>query len=138
MTAVTRFPPDDPREWLNRARSNLARARGAPKIAGVYLEDVCFDAQQAAEKAIKAVLVLRRVDFPWVHDLADLLDLVRESGVDVPEAVQTCVDLTEYATGSRYPGSDEPVSDEECATAIERATAVVAWAEGVVQGGRGS
>ena len=22
-----RFPPDDPREWLNRARSSLAKAR---------------------------------------------------------------------------------------------------------------
>src|SRR6266702_1719074 len=49
-----RFPPDDPREWLNRARSNLARARA--KIPDAYLEDLCFDAQQAAEKAIKAVL----------------------------------------------------------------------------------
>jgi HEPN domain-containing protein len=132
MTPLKRFPPDDPREWLNRARSNLARAREAPKIAAVYLEDVCFDAQQAAEKAIKAVLVLRRVAFPWVHDLAELLDLVRESGVEVPEAVRSCEDLTEYATGGRYPGSDEPVSDDECAAAIERAATVVAWAEKLV------
>jgi HEPN domain-containing protein len=48
-----RFPPDDPREWLNRARSNLSRAQS--RIPGVYLEDLCFDAQQAAEKAIKAL-----------------------------------------------------------------------------------
>lgn len=47
-----RFPPDDPREWLNRARSNLAKAKGAYAIHEVYLEDLCFDAQQAAEKAI--------------------------------------------------------------------------------------
>jgi HEPN domain-containing protein len=132
MTPLKRFPPDDPREWLNRARSNLARAREAPKIAGVYLEDVCFDAQQAAEKAIKAILVLRRVAFPWVHDLGELLDLVAESGVEVPEEVRRCEDLTQYATGGRYPGSDEPVSDEECAAAIERAATVVAWAEKLV------
>jgi HEPN domain-containing protein len=50
-----RFSPDDPREWLNRARSNLAQAQA--KITGVYLEDLCFDAQQAAEKAIKALLI---------------------------------------------------------------------------------
>ena len=37
-----RFPPDDPRDWLDRARSNLARARS--EIEGVYLEDLCFDA----------------------------------------------------------------------------------------------
>lgn len=59
-----RFPPDDPREWLNRARSSLAHARAAP--TEVYLEDLCFDAQQAAEKAIKAVMIHRGVRLP-VH-----------------------------------------------------------------------
>jgi len=38
-----RFSPDDPREWLNRARSNLARAKA--RSPDVYLEDLCFDAQ---------------------------------------------------------------------------------------------
>jgi hypothetical protein len=42
------LPPDDPREWLNRARSNLALAKKTAR--DVYLEDLCFDAQQAAEK----------------------------------------------------------------------------------------
>jgi hypothetical protein len=44
-----RFAPDDPREWLNRARSNLAQA--SVRLPEVYLEDLCFQAQQAAEKA---------------------------------------------------------------------------------------
>ncbi|MBI3799108.1 MAG: HEPN domain-containing protein [Deltaproteobacteria bacterium] len=57
-----RFPPDDPREWLNRARSNLSRAKA--KTPDIYLEDLCFDAQQAAEKAIKAVLLKQGVSFP--------------------------------------------------------------------------
>jgi HEPN domain-containing protein len=56
-----RFPPEDPREWLNRARSNLVRAR--TKREGVYLEDLCFDAQQAAKKAIKAILIKHDVKF---------------------------------------------------------------------------
>jgi len=51
-----RYPPEDPREWLNRARSNLALAKAKRK--GVYLEALCFDAQQAAEKAIKALLIV--------------------------------------------------------------------------------
>jgi HEPN domain-containing protein len=45
-----RFPPDDPREWLNRAQSNLAQAMGGASIPSVYLEDLCFNAQQAAER----------------------------------------------------------------------------------------
>jgi HEPN domain-containing protein len=51
-----RRPPDDPIEWLNRAKSNPARATADINLPGVYLEDLCFDAQQAAEKAIKALL----------------------------------------------------------------------------------
>ena len=54
-----RYPPEDPREWLNRARSNLALAN--MHGAGVYLEDLCFNAQQAVEKAIKALLIQRHV-----------------------------------------------------------------------------
>ncbi len=62
-----RLSPEDPREWLNRARSNLmlARTRGPD----VYLEDLCFNAQQAAEKA-KALLIQYNVEFPYVHDLS--------------------------------------------------------------------
>ena len=55
---------DDPIEWLNCARSNLARAKADSRIPNVYLEDLCFDAQQAAEKAIKAVLLNLGVRFP--------------------------------------------------------------------------
>ncbi len=53
------FAPDDPRDWMNRARSNLAKAK--TRTADVYWEDLCFDAQQAAEKATKAVLIHRSV-----------------------------------------------------------------------------
>ena len=72
-----RFSPENPREWLNRAQSNLVRARQS--IPGVYLEDLCFDAQQPGEKAVKAVLVQRGVAFPYVHDLARLLTLLEEA-----------------------------------------------------------
>jgi predicted nucleotidyltransferase len=35
----------------------------------VYPEDLCFNAQQAAEKAIKALLIAHGVRFPYVHDI---------------------------------------------------------------------
>ncbi len=60
MPPPERFPHDDPREWINRARSNFARARS--RIPEAYLEDLCFDAQQAAEKAIKAVMMMHGVE----------------------------------------------------------------------------
>jgi len=83
--ARKRLPPDDPREWLNRARSNLLSARQT--IPGVYLEDLCFAAQQAAEKAIKAVLVHLGLTFPYIHQLAHLLKLLEQGGLKIPKYV---------------------------------------------------
>ncbi len=42
-----------PEEWLQRAQSSLALARQQGE--GVLLEDLCYQAQQAAEKAVKAL-----------------------------------------------------------------------------------
>jgi HEPN domain-containing protein len=81
-----RFSPDDPREWLHPARSSLARAK--TQIPDVYLEDLCFDAQQAAEKAIKALLIKREVVFPYVHDLARLVTLLEAAGQEIPAVVR--------------------------------------------------
>ena len=102
MKLPERFPPDDPREWLNRARSSLAMAKN--RLPDVYLEDLCFEAQQAAEKAIKAVMLSRNIDFPYVHNVALLLSMLEEHGISVPNAVRRAVRLTPYAVDTRYPG----------------------------------
>lgn len=122
-----RYPPEDPREWLNRARSNLIQAR--TEQAGVYLEDLCFNAQQAAEKAIKALLIQRDVEFPYVHDIAQLLTLLERSGVEVPAQVRQAEKLTPFAVFTRYPGVAPPVQREEYEEALALAEAVVRWAE---------
>ncbi len=73
-----RLSPDDPREWLNRARSNLTKAK--VEIPEVYLEDLCFDAQQAAEKAIKAVLLKAEISFPYIRRISGSCIYRRNSG----------------------------------------------------------
>ena len=127
MPPPERFPPDDPREWLNRARSNLIRAKS--QLSGVYLEDLCFDAQQAAEKAIKAIMIRRNVEFPYVHDLGRLLLRLEEAGEPIPEVVRKAEELTRYALVTRYPGIARPVSEQEYAEAVEIAERVVQWAK---------
>src|SRR6266699_7289308 len=79
------MPPELPdptrsQEWLRRARSNLHRAKmfgGDPEA--VY-EDSCFDAQQAAEKSLKGLLVHLAIPFPKTHSIADLITLVAQAG----------------------------------------------------------
>jgi HEPN domain-containing protein len=118
---------------LNRARSSLAKAKAAGDIPEVYLEDLCFDTQQAAEKAIKAVLIHLDVQFPYVHDLARLLTLVEESGQEIPDSVKQAAVLSNYAVAIRYPGLSEPVAREEFLTAIKIAENVIGWAENVIK-----
>lgn len=127
-----RYPPDDPREWLNRAHSNLAKARIGFQTDVVYLEDLCFDAQQAAEKAIKAVLIARQVEFPYVHDLAGLLEFVERSGQGVPSRVREAARITRYAVTTRYPGVLDTVTEHDYEEAMAIATAVVRWAEDLI------
>lgn len=112
---------------MNRARSNLALAKN--RVPGAYLEDLCFEAQQAAERAVKAVLIARDVEYPYVHDLAHLLSVLEEAGESVPDMVRKAGELTPYAVITRYPGPTRPVTDQEYLTAVETAEAAVAWAE---------
>src|SRR5262245_16289225 len=76
--------PGSPEDWLRHARSDLAlaRQRGAPEI---LLTTLCFHTQQATEKGIKAVLIQQGIVFPYTHDLARLITLVREARLPWPE-----------------------------------------------------
>ena len=127
MKPPERFPPDDPREWINRARSDLTQAKN--EVPGVYLENLCFNAQQAAEKAIKAVMIVRNIEFPYVHDLDRLLSLLEDEGEVILAPIRQASKLTKYSTITRYPGDIGPVTAQDYAEAIAIAEAVVRWAE---------
>jgi HEPN domain-containing protein len=126
-TRRKRLLPSDPAEWLNRAASNLVRAKAM--TPGAYLEDLCFDAQQAAEKAIKAVFVHREIKFPFIHDLTRLLTMLDESGVKIPKYVWQSGRLTRFAVEARYPGLAAPVTKRRHQTMVRIAEAVFAWAD---------
>lgn len=124
-----RRSPDDPIEWLNRARSNLARATADINLPDVYLEDLCFDAQQAAEKAIKALLLSRGIAFPFVHDLAELVTVLQRNGQAVPPTIAEVARLTRFAVETRYPSLTEAVTQEDYNRAVAIATEVIRWVE---------
>ena len=122
-----RYPPDDPREWLARAKSNLAYARSRPP--DVLFEDMCFSAQQAAEKAIKARLIALDVEFPYTHDIKKLLASLETAGDAIPDEVRAAEALTPYAAILRYPNECPLAGEEQYLAAIRAAEAVVDWVE---------
>lgn len=123
--------PGEPADWLRHARSDLALSR-APRAAEILLEAYCFHAQQAAEKALKAILVAKGIKPPKTHNIRSLLDLMPPSLIP-PEEVQEAAILTDYAVLSRYPADLEPVSEEEYLGTVRLAEAVVSWAEMVLK-----
>lgn len=114
--------------WLADARSELANARSLATHPeeGTAPFASAFHAQQAVEKAIKALLVWHAVDFPPRHDLGLLLDLVPAGATMKSLNVRG---LSVYAVEQRYvAGSSSPMSLierptwEEAEGAIEEAS----------------
>ena len=96
--------PGSPDEWMNHAKSDIRLAHLAASDAQVRREQACFHAQQGAEKAIKAVLRSRQIDFPLTHDIEELLELAEKGGIPLPQPVREAGSLTPHAVESRYPG----------------------------------
>jgi HEPN domain-containing protein len=96
---------------------------------------ITFGAQQAAEKSLKALCIDRGIDFPYVHDLAQLITLLQEDGQTVPDDVKEAGRLTRYAVFTRYPGLDDPVTEEDHERAVAIAERVVAWVEAHLEAG---
>jgi HEPN domain-containing protein len=120
--------PGTPQDWLARAKSDLIFARlSLPE--GTFYEDLCFHAQQAAEKALKAVYQYRGWAFRYTHDLEELVTGLKRQGLAIPPEVDNAIVLTNFAWEARYPGLSEPVTPEEYEEAVSHAEAVVAWAE---------
>ena len=84
----------DPRSWLLRAKGNLNLAEKGGRLKGVLLEDLCFNAQQAAEKALKAICLAQGMDIPRTHSLIRLMDILEAHGVEIPKNVRDADILT--------------------------------------------
>ena len=119
--------PGSPEAWLRFARSDLALAATVPPKE-VLPSTLCFHAQQAAEKAVKAVLIHAGVAFPRTHSIRYLLDRLPPD-VDIPEEVAKSAILTKYAVQMRYPDDTEDVTENELQEALRYGGDVLEWAE---------
>ena len=119
-------------DWLRHAKADLALAASPLPRDGLY-STLCFHAQQAVEKSIKAVLVLRGIEFPKVHSLTRLIDLLPGDIIRTVDLLESSR-LTVYATAFRYPGEDdEPdVSGDKYKEAVLLAKTVFKWASEII------
>jgi len=92
-------------EWVAKAEADLLtarreyRARKAPNY-----DAVCFHAQQAVEKYLKALLQEWGIPIPRIHSLMELLAIISKSDAG-SLLIQTDANVLEtYAVQFRYPG----------------------------------
>ncbi|MBT3602080.1 MAG: HEPN domain-containing protein [Candidatus Latescibacteria bacterium] len=124
------FGSGSPAEWLRYAKSDLALAQIA-HTPNIMYENLCFHAQQAAEKALKATLINRNISFPKTHNIRTILDLLPKE-IILPTDIDDAASLTDYAVLSRYPNDDDEIEKEEYQEAIRLAQSVVQWAEAIL------
>lgn len=94
----------------------------------ILYEDLCFDAQQAAEKALKALMLYMNIRAPRTHSIGYLLRTIEDSGkAHIPDTLKETAVLTDYAGETRYPGDWEPVGEDEYRQAVLLADRVYEW-----------
>jgi HEPN domain-containing protein len=123
--------PEDPGKWMEFAWNDLRMAEDGER-SGYRFEALCYLAQQAAEKALKALFISLRIPFLKTHSLEKLLALL-PPGLIPPSGVQKAKDLTGYAEKGRYPHAFEKIDLKEYRRAVQSARKVVEWAERMIR-----
>ena len=115
--------------WFAQAVDDLASAELL--IAGERFGTCCFLCQQAAEKALKALLHLHGDDVPRAHTIADLLADLAGIEPTIATSFREATALDPFYVSTRYPdaiGGAIPAASfhrSEAELAIARARTVI-------------
>jgi HEPN domain-containing protein len=117
---------EEAKRWFQTAESDLETAR-ILRINGRYAH-ACFHAQQAGEKALKAIWHLRAGD-PWGHSvqklIGDLENVDNDLFNDLKDLLPNGSKLDRYYIPTRYPNGlpdlvpEAAYFEEDATTAIE-------------------
>jgi HEPN domain-containing protein len=121
--------PGSPEQWLRHAESDFLLGKLGRANQDILPEQICFHAQQSIEKSLKGFLVSLGLSFPPVHDIEQLLDILRKSKIALPSWSEELLETTPYAVETRYPGDWEEITLSEIAHAIELAEKTLNWAK---------
>ncbi|MDP6439640.1 MAG: HEPN domain-containing protein [Candidatus Brocadiia bacterium] len=124
-------PRDHALGLLEKASHDLIAAE-ATIATGQALDTVCFHAQQAAEKCIKALLALEDVVYPHRHDMAELVNLTTSRFPELLPLVGELIGFSAYAVQMRYDEAMAPDMDE-ARSALEMAREVHAIARRIIE-----
>ena len=130
-------------EWLSFAKMDFESAKyllSAPFYPRP-LNVVCYHCQQAAEKAVKALIIYfgSQGGMPKLHDIAFLLNQVKniveeKSGLKLDsDLVEIADTLTKYGITSRYPNDEMDIDERKTKQAIVGSEKILIWVENVIE-----
>ena len=120
-------------DWIAQAREDLRAARHS--LGGERFEWAAFQAQQAAEKALKALLRFHNREVEG-HSVAHLLRDVGEFEKVAPELMSMAKELDRHYIQPRYPNSfpegypAEFYTEESASRCVQFAERIVQFVEG--------
>ncbi|MBN2488710.1 MAG: HEPN domain-containing protein [Methanosarcinaceae archaeon] len=89
-----------------------------------------FHAQQAGEKLLKAVLSFHSIRFRKTHDITELMDILIDHGIRIPDDIAEIRKLTPFAVEYRYDDLFSESGDELDRKAIRKLIQVMRlWAK---------
>jgi HEPN domain-containing protein len=120
---------------LRKAKIDLGAIRKMYDSGDDYDPVLGFHAQQAIEKAIKAVIVYEGIRLVKTHNLRMLINICGDKGIDVPGITTSLERLTRYGVEDRYfEFDDEPGETLDRKLLVKDVETFVDWAERVVNG----
>ena len=118
---------NDYRIWLDRAKSSLKISKTS-KDEDIFYEDLCFQAQQAVEKALKGLLIFYNAELEKTHNLVSLIKELSKYS-DIPEEIKETAILNDYAVQTRYPGDYTPINENEYNNAVTITEKCINWVD---------
>jgi len=109
-------------EWINKGEGDRRTAkRESEAVDAPNWDAVCFHAQQAVEKYLKALLQQEEIPFSRTHDLTQLLRSLLPIYGDLKALSDDLEWLTTFAVEIRYPGESALEDDaKQAVTIMER------------------
>jgi len=102
--------------WIKKADRDLEVSKRELKLSNPYTDIICFHAQQAAEKYMKAYLIWLDIEFQKTHDIEDLVILASKKDSSILELKDSGAELSSFAVEIRYPEFEEPSIEDTITT----------------------
>ncbi len=110
-SSCTLHDPDSPHTWLGNTDEDSRAARGLLDLSPPAVGPACFHIQQAIEKALKALVIAKKLPMPLTHNISHLIQH-RQPEPTLDRLRAKLALTTEYAVQLRYPGATTPDSQE--------------------------